>query len=90
VATIALLATATSVATVALSDALARAGRRGPFEVLLRGATYGRRQRASERWPSNAASIGCARTSGSSSSPRERRARCLDHFPDEFCTDQRS
>lgn len=44
VATTALLATATWVATVALSTALARAGRRGPFEVLLRRATYGRPQ----------------------------------------------
>jgi uncharacterized protein len=42
VATTAVLATATWVATVALSEALARAGRRGPFEVLLRRATYGR------------------------------------------------
>jgi uncharacterized protein len=43
VATTALLATATWLATVAISDALARAGRRGPFEVLLRRATYGDR-----------------------------------------------
>ena len=42
VATTALLATATWVGTVALSVSLARAGRRGPFEVLLRRATYGR------------------------------------------------
>ncbi len=42
VTTTALLATATWLATVVLSDALARAGRRGPFEVLLRRATYGR------------------------------------------------
>ncbi len=42
VATTALLATATWLATVAVADALARAGRRGPFEVLLRRATYGR------------------------------------------------
>ena len=42
VATTALLATATWLATVAMSDALARTGRRGPFEVLLRRATYGR------------------------------------------------
>ncbi len=41
VATTALLSTATWLATVALSDAMARAGRRGPFEVLLRRATYG-------------------------------------------------
>ena len=42
IATTALLATATWIATVALSAALARSGRRGPFEVLLRRATYGR------------------------------------------------
>ena len=42
VATTALLATATWLATVALSVSLARAGKRGPFEVLLRRATYGR------------------------------------------------
>lgn len=49
VATTALLATATWLATVALSDAMARAGDRGPFEVLLRRATYGRPRRAGAR-----------------------------------------
>lgn len=51
VAATALLATATWLATVALSDALARTGRRGPFEVLLRRATYGRPQPAAGREP---------------------------------------
>jgi uncharacterized membrane protein YeiB len=42
VAETALLAIATWAATVVLAATLARAGRRGPFEVLLRRATYGR------------------------------------------------
>jgi uncharacterized membrane protein YeiB len=37
----ALLATCTWLGTVLMADALARAGRRGPFEVLLRRVTYG-------------------------------------------------
>jgi uncharacterized protein len=48
VATTALLATATWLATVALADALARTAKRGPFEVLLRRATYGRAARLAE------------------------------------------
>jgi len=53
VATTALLATATWATTVALSGALARAGRRGPLEVLLRRATYGglRVPAGADRWP---------------------------------------
>lgn len=39
----AVLATLTWLASVVLCDRLARAGRRGPFEALLRRATYGRR-----------------------------------------------
>ena len=62
-ATTALLATATWLATVVLADRLARTGRRGPFEVLLRRATYGRPQRPGEREPGDAASVGSARTS---------------------------
>ena len=43
VTTTALLAVATWALTVLLADRMARAGRRGPFEALLRRATYGRR-----------------------------------------------
>ncbi len=53
VATTALLATATWLATVVLADALARSGRRGPFEVLLRRATYGRPRGAGESEPAS-------------------------------------
>ncbi|GEP33250.1 hypothetical protein NSZ01_10180 [Nocardioides szechwanensis] len=41
VTTTALLATATWLATVVLADWMRRTGRRGPFEVLVRGVTYG-------------------------------------------------
>ncbi|MDA0185335.1 DUF418 domain-containing protein [Solirubrobacter phytolaccae] len=50
----ALLATATWLATVALASWMARTGRRGPFEVLLRRATYGRASLA----PWRASSVG--------------------------------
>lgn len=43
VATTALLAVATWLATVVLADRMRRAGRRGPFEVLVRRVTYGQR-----------------------------------------------
>ena len=43
VTTTALLATATWLATVLLADWMRRTGRRGPFEVLVRRATYDRR-----------------------------------------------
>ena len=43
VATTALLAVATWLATVALADWMRRSGHRGPFEVLTRRVTYGRR-----------------------------------------------
>lgn len=46
VATTALLAGATWLATVVLAAWLQRTGRRGPFERLVRRVTYGRRQRA--------------------------------------------
>jgi len=42
VATTALLATATWALTVVVADRMRRAGRRGPFEVLIRRVTYGR------------------------------------------------
>jgi uncharacterized protein len=42
VAGTALLATATWAVTVVLADLMRRAGHRGPFEVLVRRATYGR------------------------------------------------
>jgi len=46
VATTALLASATWVATVVVADRMRRAGHRGPFESLVRRVTYGRRGRA--------------------------------------------
>jgi len=46
VATTALLAAATWLATVVLAGRMRRAGHRGPFESLVRRVTYGRRDRA--------------------------------------------